>query len=176
MLVLLAILVIPVVPVMGATGSFNMSVLQGSVGTQVRIYGDGFTEDSYYTIHFGSTTVSPLDSDNVIQSGGVFDNYFIVPDLAAGRYSVWVTTEADTSPSKYFTIVSDPRITISSTSGYVGDQVTVSGSSFTANSSAQIRFDGNSVGSSVSIDSNGTMPGTVITIPDATGGSHTFTA
>jgi len=169
-------MVIPVVSVLGATGSFSLSAIQGAVGTQVRIQGEFFTEDSYYTIHFGDSTLTPVNTSNMIQSGGVFDNYFIVPDKSAGWYSVWVTTEADTSAAQSFKIITDPRITISISSGYVGDQVTVSGSGFPASSTAQIRFDGNSVGSSVSIDSNGTMPGTVITIPDATGGSHTFTA
>ncbi len=176
LLVILAILSVPVVPVLALTGSFNISVLQAAVGTQVRIWGDGFTEDSYYIIHFGDRTLTPVDTDNIVQSGGVFDNYFIVPDMSAGFYSVWVTTEVDTSVSKSFKIISEPRITISSTSGYVGDQVTVSGSGFTADSSAQILFDDSSAGSSVSIGSTGNMPNTVITIPDARSGSHTISA
>jgi hypothetical protein len=163
-------------PVVALTGEISLSDIQGPVGMRLEISGSGFTEGKTYTIHFGSVTITP--SNNVIDSGGVFSNHFNVPDLSSGRYDVWVTTDVDDSTPKNFQIkvVINPVVTIPSTAGYVGDQVTVSGSGFTASTNARVLFDGAILGNAVATTSDGGFPNTVITIPATTAGSHTISA
>ncbi|MFH0941722.1 MAG: IPT/TIG domain-containing protein [Chloroflexota bacterium] len=178
LLAVFGILVIPAAPAFALSGEINLSAIEGAVGTRVGIGGSGFTDGSFYTILFNNSLRTPVNPDNRVDSG-VFSNYFIVPDLPAGWYAVKVTTTAgDTSNIKDFRIkvVIDPKITISSASGYVGDRVTVSGSGFTPSSTARIRFDGNIVGNPVNTSGTGALTDTVITVPETAGGSHTFSA
>lgn len=176
-LVTIGILAVTAAPALAAEGSFNLEVIEGPVGKRVDIWGVGFTEDSFYTIHFGSGTPVRLSTNNMIESGGIFADTFIVPDLPAGRYEVRVTTDAgDDSNVKVFTITIDPQITLGSSSGHVGDQLTVSGTGFTADATVKILFDGVPIGNPVITTSTGTFSNTTVTVPETYGGSHTIGA
>jgi len=161
---------------MALTGEINLGAISGPVGMRVTIFGTGFTDNSLVTVHFGSVDLVPADNRVDITS---FSTFFYVPNLPAGTYAVSATTDAgDTSNAKNFKIevVIDPVITISSASGFVGNQVTVSGSGFTESSTARILFDGNILGEPVTTDSGGVLADTAVTVPETFGGSHTFAA
>jgi hypothetical protein len=176
MLAVVGVLAMTAAPALAAV-SISLSVIKGTVGTEVQIWGVDFTEDSFYTIHFGSGTPVCLQTNSIIEAGGVFSDVFIVPNLPAGRYPVKVTTDAgDSSPTVYFTIRLSLQITLSASSGYVGDQLTISGTGFTAASTAKVLFDGAQIGSLVNTTSAGTFTDTTITVPETCGGSHTIGA
>ncbi len=177
MLLVISFLAITVAPALAEGASITLSVTSGPVGRQVDIVGEGFTPDTFYTIHFGDTTPSRLYPNVMIDSDGFFSDAFIVPDLSSGRYAVRVTTDAgDTSNIVYFTIRLTPQITLGSSSGYVGDQFTVAGTGFTASSTVRILFDGATIGNPVITTSAGAFTGTAITVPETYGGSHTIGA
>ena len=177
MLTVIGVLAMTAAPALAEASSINLSVIKGSVGTQVDITGNSFTEDSFYTIYFDNDTPDTLGTSNMIESGGTFSDAFIVPDLPAGRYAIKVTTDAgDTSNLIYFTIILNPQITMGSSSGYVNDQFTVTGTGFTASSTVNILFDGNTIGNPLITTSTGSFPATTITVPETYGGSHTIGA
>lgn len=172
----LILLVVPAAPALALTGEIKLADIKGPVGMRVGISGTGFTDGSFATIYFNGSPIAPANIPVDIVG---FSAYFYVPNLRPGRYPVTVTTNAgDASNTDQFEIVAiiNPQITISSASGNVGDQVTVSGSGFTASSTARILFDGDIVSNPVSTGSAGDLTDTVITIPETTVGSHTFSA
>ena len=177
-LMVLGVLLIPAAPVLAMIGSINLSVTSGPVGQQVDISGEGFTPGSSYTIHFGNTTPVRQHPNATVNSDGTFFDTFTVPDLPTGRHEVRVMTDAGDASSHviYFTITINPQITLSVPWGYVGNQVTISGSGFTASSTAKVFFDGVHIGSLINTTSTGGLPDTVITIPEALGGSYDIKA
>jgi len=165
----LLMLAIPATPALalGLVGTITISPTTGPVGTTVAISGTGFTGASTYTVKFDTTTVATGTCDG---SGDIVTN-FSVPAKDRGQYAVTVTTTApDTSNSINFTIT--PKVTLSPSSGHVGDTVTVNGSGFNASSSVTIYFDTTSV-KTVTSDANGSFSDTTFTVPESYEGTHT---
>ena len=166
----LLMLAIPATPALASIGAILISPNTGPVGTTVMITGSGFTASTGYAVKFGTTTVVLLSCDG---SGG-FSTSFPVPAKARGQYAITVTTDAgppDTSNAPTFTIT--PKITLSPSSGGVGDTVTVDGTGFAASSSSvTIYFDSTSV-KTVTTDANGSFNDATFTVPESYGGTHT---
>lgn len=145
----------------------------GPPGTVLSVYGTGFTTPANYTVTFGMNTIigsTALTSSTVNTS-------FNVPVLPRGAYSVTITTSAsDTIIATNFTIT--PQITLNSTTGKSGDQISVSGNGFAASNTITIYFDGvaQTPASAVYSDSIGQFYNAVITVPQTSGGNHTITA
>src|SRR5207253_2434477 len=80
-----------------------------------------------------------------------------------------------TQISNYTVTVSAVTITLSPTSGHVGDSVSISGSGFPASTSLSATYDGNSLtlGGTTSTDGSGSFSGATFTVPVSTAGSHT---
>ncbi len=163
----LLMIALPATPALALTGIINISPTTGAVGTTVTISGTGFTADSTYTVKFGTTNVASGPCDG----SGAFTTSFSVPTKARGQYPVTVTTGAgDTSNPINFTIT--PKVTLSPSSGAVGDTVTVNGTGFKASSSVTIYFDTTSVGTATT-DANGSFNGATFTVPESLRGTHT---
>ena len=165
----LLMLAIPATPALAASiGAILISPNTGPVGTTVMITGAGFTASSPYAVKFGTTTVVIGQCDNT----GAFGTSFSVPTKARGQYAVTVTTDAgDTSNAPTFTIT--PKVTLSPSSGCVGDTVTVDGTGFAASSSSvAIYFDSTSV-KTVTTDADGSFNDATFTVPESSGGTHT---
>jgi hypothetical protein len=161
----LLMLAIPATPAL-AVGTITITPTTGAVGTTVTISGTGFIGESY-TVNFGTTNVAYGPCDD----SGNFSTSFSVPAKARGQYLVTVTTSAsDTSNSISFTITSN--VTLSSSSGGVGDTVTVGGTGFKASSSVTIYFDSTNVGTATT-DANGSFSGATFTVPESLRGTHT---
>ena len=163
----LLLIAIPATPAPAALmGSISLSPYSGPVGTSVTVNGLGFTPDSAYTVTFSTTTVATGYCDGT----GVFIATFSVPTKARGQYAVTATTSAgDACNSVNFTITS--KITLSASSGSVGDAVTVGGTGFKASSSVTIYFDSTSV-SSATTDANGSFSNATFTVPESLAGTH----
>ncbi len=164
-------LFIPALPALAANvTNVALSVTSGPPGTVVTITGSGFSAASF-TVTFGGIQVVP----STTISGGAISAVFAVPLLprTSTPYNVTVTATGDTVNTPTFTIT--PKISLSKSSGVVGDDIHVSGNGFLANTTITISFD--SVGiTSTSSDSSGTFSNVDLTIPETRAGWHTISA
>ncbi len=138
------------------------------------VEGINFTEGDTYSITFGygspfSQLVVPTTTTVTIREGTIFATTFRVPVCPRGQYVIYITTSPGNFPS-LFTVT--PQVTLSALSGYVGDQVTVSGTGFNADSTVTIYFDSTSVGTATT-DSSGIFTNATFTVPESYRGSYT---
>ena len=136
-LLVMLVLLIPALHVLAASvTNVTLSVTSGPPGTVVTITGSGFTAASY-TVTFGAIQVVP----STTIAGGAISAVFAVPLLprTSTPYNVTVTATGDTVNIPTFTIT--PAISISSSSGEVGDVINVSGNGFAPSSVVNILFD-----------------------------------
>jgi hypothetical protein len=111
----------------------GFSPTSGAAGTSVTITGTNFTGAT--AVKFGTTTAAfTVNSATQIAA--------TVPSLAAGCYTISVTTSAGTgNSSTCFTVPSPPTITgFSPGSGTVGTSVTITGTNFTG--ATAVKFNG----------------------------------
>jgi hypothetical protein len=164
---------IPALPVSALSGVVTLSQYSGPPSTALYISGTGYTVGSTYYIYFGTNALAY----GTVQAGGTVYNYISVPTVPRGSYNITITTGVDTTPlPPAFTIT--PQIFLSSTSGSSGDQLTINGNGFLASSIISIYFDGVAITptTTVSSDVNGQLINAIITVPQASGGTHTISA
>jgi hypothetical protein len=111
---------------------------EGEVGTAVTVEGRGFyagsTVDLYY--YRGGSRLN-LGDETVGDTGG-FSYTFSVPDSAAGEHRIKAEDALDNSAEATFEVV--PAISLSATSGAIGDELSISGSGFAGYSDLDIYF------------------------------------
>jgi len=112
----------------------NISVqpISGKVDTGITVTGTGFT--GTVTIKYDGVTKATATA-----SAGAFSATFNAPASTSGAHTVAASDSVSTANAS-FTIVTDASL--SQTTGYGGDEVTVSGTGFRANQSLTITFDG----------------------------------
>ena len=140
------------------------SPTSGSVGTRVRVSGEGFGT-APLTIFMGSEQVGSVSAN----SNGSLSASFTAPGLGAGSYLVKVGTHS----AGNFRITS--TFNISPTSGKAGTSVTVRGSGFGSNSQVSITFDNQEIATAAA-DGEGEISVTVDVPPGVAGGSHDIAA
>jgi hypothetical protein len=110
----------------------------GAVGTMVTVEGRGFyaggTIDLYYYRDGGRVSVG----EEVAGDTGAFAYAFAVPDSTAGRHKIEAEDLLDNSDEANFEVI--PAITVSPSSGAIGDELTVSGAGFGGNSDVTVYF------------------------------------
>ncbi|MBI2853222.1 MAG: hypothetical protein HYX84_09065 [Chloroflexi bacterium] len=160
---------LPAVPVYA--GTVTLSSTSGPPGTVLDISGAGFTAGATYTVTFGTTVVAT----GTVAAGGTVSQAFSVPVLPRNTYEVKVTTSNasdNTSPIPTFMIT--PLISVSTFSGTVGSQVSVTGVGFAASSLITVYYDSVSQ-VTASSNANGQFT-TTFTVPQSVAGAHTITA
>jgi len=170
MIMALILGLLPMIPAVALTGTIStLSVTSGPPGTVVTVTGTGFTPSRTFTVYFGSLQMV----SGTTNTGGDMTASITVPTYPRGIYNITVTTNApDNSNTQQFTIT--PYITLSTSSGGVGDQITVSGNGFSTSNSVSISFDSTSQ-LTATTNANGIFS-SVITIPTSSRGNHTITA
>ena len=147
----------------------SMEPTEGKVGDEVSVSGSGFAGSSTVTIFFDNFSVGTATTG----ADGSFTNaVFNVPVSAKGTHTVKVQDASGNSDTATF--ATGETMSISPTSGFVGDQITASGTGFGANRSVTFYVDNESAGSTTT-DANGSFSGT-FTIPASANGSHTVKA
>ena len=153
---------------------------EGPVGTEVKIKGTGFGEDEedievrYYLDGSDYETVKR----NITASEyGSWEIAFTVPASGKGDHKIDAKgDDSSLSEVKDATFKVKPGISLSKSSGYVGDMVTVKGSGFKdEESGVRVTYDGTQVGSRVTADENGAWEISV-EVPPSTEGRHTIDA
>ena len=143
------------------------------VGDTVTVTGNGFAANSTsITIYFDGT--NNVDTATTDGAGVLSGASFTVPACTQGNHTVKGTDASGSSPNFTFTV--SPKITISPTSGAVGDTVTVSGTGFAAGSpTVTIYFDTTAM-TTAATNSSGTFPSTTFAVPSSSRGSHIIKA
>jgi hypothetical protein len=167
----LLMIAIPTTPALGAAAVTITSPVtaSGPPGTAVTLNCSGFAVTNLtYTVSFGGTAITSGSTGTT----GTFNASFTVPTRARGNYTVTVTTTTPETASVLGGFTITPQITLSVSSGYVGDTITVSGTGFAAGS-VTILYDGVSKGTATAA-ATGTFSGFSLTVPESTKGPHTI--
>jgi hypothetical protein len=132
-----------------AKDDFRVSIIEvsispdeGIVGTEVEIEGSGFDDREDIEITFGTTSIDIDSGDTETDSRGEFTCTITIPEATAGDHTITVEVRYDEGEAE-FTV--EPEISISPTSGAVGESVTVSGTGFGYSEDITITFDGDDV-------------------------------
>ncbi len=156
------------------TPEIELGDSSGNVGDTLSVDGYGFKADATVTIYYDGASVG---TDTTEDDGTFYDFTFAVPDSTKGTHEVKAKDSGGPySPEVDFTV--SPEITLSSSSGAVKDEITVTGTGFAASSDIILYFGGNEVditGGDEDTDSDGSFECT-FDVPDASRGSHTVKA
>ncbi len=146
----------------------------GSIGNSVKVTGTGFAKSKGVTITFDNNEVATGNTD----SSGSFETNFNVPELGAGSYDVKAKDESNNSASATFKInteVSVSPTTDANSPGYVGQDLTISGTGFKPNSEITITYESTPVVFTTNSGADGSFS-TTIKVPASEHGEHTITA
>ena len=153
---------------------------QGFVGTQVTIKGTGFGDEEedigirYYTT---SSNYVVVKSNITANSYGTFTATFPVPASGRGEHKILAQgddTDEDEVNEATFTVESG--ISLSKSSGYVGDSITVTGSGFDASETGiSVTYDGTQMGPGTNADAYGAWTVT-FDVPASAKGGHKIDA
>ena len=112
---------------------------KGPVGTRVEIDGLGFDDDKDIKLEYDDDDIDIVSGDEDTDSKGEFTCKIDIPESTAGDHTITAEFGGEKGEAE-FTV--EPDITISPTSGIVGDEVTVSGTGFGDEVDVYIYFDG----------------------------------
>ena len=143
--------------------SFSISETSGYVGTGITVSGTGFRPSRSISITFGNIQVGTTTTD----ANGNFTGSFLVPGIASGAYEVRVSDGINTGNADFTVLLS---FSISQTSGYVGNEVVVSGIGFRTSKSINITFGNIQVGTATS-DANSNFTSSFL-VPGLASGTY----
>ena len=150
--------------------NITISPEEGGINDRVTVTGTGFAENEDITITFDGDEVATGETD----SYGSFETTFNVPEVTSGTYKV----EADTAEAS-FTISTSVNVsptTSVNSPGHVGEDVTISGTGFKANSEIEITFASTPVVvATVTSEADGSFEA-IFKVPASKAGEHTITA
>jgi len=149
----------------------------GVSGTTVTVTGSGFSANKSITVKYNTVAVTTTPAAVSTDANGSFTASFTVPAGLAGTYSVEVT-DGTYSASANFVSTTDATIsqtTSQASPGYVGMELTITGSGFKPGAIVTITYTTEPVTlATFTADANGTFSAKV-TIPPSAGGNHTIT-
>jgi len=174
------VLIILATPALAA--SIAVSPSNGPPGETVTVTGTSFPAGGSGRVWFDSNDDGNWDSGEpyvsvTTTSGGALPAgvTLTVPTVPRGTYEVQVAVPYDTTPDASAPFTVTPEVTLSASSGNVGDTRTVGGSGFKASSTVTIYYDGNSVGTDTT-NAAGTFTGFTFTVPNSPRGTHKIKA
>lgn len=149
----------------------SLSANSGVYNTTITVSGTGFDASTTVTITWdGADTTTTVPSNSL---GSFSTNY--TPPNSAGVHTISAHDTAGHSAGGLTYVVINPSITISSSSGNVGDSITINGTAFKPSSTVTITWDGSDTSTTTTSSSTGTFS-KAFTIPDAVYGNHTIAA
>jgi len=167
--------------------SVNFSVSQkisvtptgGAPGLPVTVNGSGFATDKTITIKYNAvavtTTPATVKTDAL---NGSFSASFIVPSGVAGTYAIEASDGTNSASANFAVTI---NVTLSQTTseaspGYVGMEITLSGTGFKPNTQIRITYTSTTITvATVNSDNEGAFSAT-FDIPKSEGGTHTIAA
>lgn len=153
--------------------AITLSTSSSYVGEEIKVSGTNFANNTNVTIYFDEEEIGNTVADSL----GSFTNVtFTIPESYQGSHTLKIKDAKQNSDTAVFS--TKQSIAISSTSGTMGNQVTVSGTGFKDNQEITITFDGSRVTTSpapVTTNSKGSFSAS-FSIPAVSGGSHEVAA
>jgi hypothetical protein len=183
---LVSFMALPTMPAHAYGQYIYITPQSGPTGTQVSVYGASFTpsvlsentsvEDviTFAKTYFPDKTT--LVQTTAIDYWGEFETSFTIGEYPAGSYKVWVYDQSASRPvwvSAKFVI--EPEVKLSKTSGYVGDNITISGTGFASSSNITVHF-GSLIIAGTSTNQSGSFDAVTVSVPDSAGAVHTVIA
>jgi len=149
----------------------SLSTNSGVYNTTITVSGTGFDASSTITITWDGTDTTTTTSSNSL--GSFSTNY--TPPNSAGAHTIAAHDATSHTASGLTYVVINPSITISTSTGRVGDSITVDGTAFKSSSTITITWDGANTSTTTTSSSTGTFSKS-FTIPEAVYGTHTIGA
>lgn len=149
--------------------SITMTPASGAAGDTITINGTGFAASTSVTISFGGAGVGTSQTNSV----GSFTATFTAPAGGAGTHNVEAVDGSGNSATAAFTMAA-AGVSLSTNAGYVGTEVTVTGTGFIASQPITITFSKNGDTENVAIatsDANGSFS-TGFTVPERAAGTY----
>jgi len=159
----------------------TISPTSGEINTRATVRGTGFGDRTQVDIWFHNIKVATATTSSL----GSFSKSFSVPDLGAGAYTVDAEERANVAKARFTVIVPSPPpppqplppepspvISISATTGNIGQGLVMGGSGFKAGATVTIKYD-NELLTAVTTDANGVFAA-AFTIPPSKYGNHTI--
>lgn len=146
----------------------------GTVDDEVTVNGTGFGDEVDVTITFDGDEVATDETDEY----GSFEAVFNVPEEEPGTYDVEAEDDDNNTAEAEFTLAAVLNITpiyTETSPGYVGAEVTVSGTGFKAESQITITYTSTPAVFTTTSEEDGSFS-YPFTIPPSEGGPHTITA
>jgi hypothetical protein len=146
------------------------SLLQGSVGDQVKLEGTGFDDNSGITIFWDNQLLSTY---GVFSNGvGSFTTNVIVPPSTRGNHTIQARDNSSGTDTVDFLV--NPKIVINPNSGTSGTNIDVTGSGFRSNTSVNITYSGTAIPTQpISITTNSVGSFSVsFTVPSIRAGNY----
>jgi len=146
----------------------------GRVGERAAVNGTGFADREDVAITFAGDEVATGSTD----TDGSFTISFDVPTVGPGTYSVEAEDDDNNSAKAGFRMTTDISIspvTGQSSPGYVGDEVTISGTGFIPDHKITITYASTPAVFTTQSEDDGSFSYT-LTVPKSEPGEHTITA
>ena len=159
------------------TPEMTFTPTQAPPGGTVTVTGTGFGDEVDVDITLGTTSVASGETDD----DGDFTISFAVPEMDEGIYDLVAEDDDGNDDEGEFTVeigieASVSPVTSSASPGHVGQDVTVSGAGFKANSTVTITYTSEpQVVATPTSDADGVFSAT-FKVPASEGGAHTITA
>jgi hypothetical protein len=153
----------------------ELDTSEGPVGTEVEIKGVGYDAREDITIKYDTTNITDdiVSGDEKTDSSGEFTCTVVIPESTAGDNNITVEDESNNEGKAVFTV--EPALTISPTSGKVGDEVTVSGTGFGKSKDVTITFGNTDVATDETTSNKGSFEAT-FNVPSVGPGTYDVTA
>jgi hypothetical protein len=118
----------------------ELSPAEGAVSTMVDVTGKSFYVGGIVSLYYSQQNGKAHLGDVTASANGDFTFTFAIPASTAGEHTIIAEDEQGNSVQTIFTV--SPVISMSSASGSIGDDLTVSGNGFGAKSNVTIQFGG----------------------------------
>jgi hypothetical protein len=112
-----------------ATATINLHPSKGPTGTEIGVFGGGFTSTATSCTVSGSAVAS-VGASCALTGSTTYNATFIVAPVTPGDYLVTVTSNVGDTASAVFTVTSGPVITLKPSKGPDGTSVQITGTFF----------------------------------------------
>jgi hypothetical protein len=155
--------------------NFSIGVSTGKAGDKISLLGTGFAANRQVTLSFGGAAVTTDPATLSTDQYGSFSGFFTVPASVSGAITISASDGANSADAS-FTAQATASISAATSSqpGYVGMDVTASGTGFKASSAVGIYFDNNTTATAVgATNAQGTFS-VDFKVPAVAKGNHTI--
>jgi hypothetical protein len=135
---MLALSMIPLMPAHAVSVDYfedddGFVITDGSKGDEVHVFGSGVTAGVDVNLYWDAVKAwdgqKGLLNSTEAEPSGDFEVWFDVPAAVAGNHYLWVK-DTDTGNTASLVFVVLPKITVSPSSGLIGDKITIKGNGF----------------------------------------------